>query len=74
MFTPITNCSKQLTIHSKVRESSTDYVALYEIAGVEFDQYRLNLLERNSVAPEGAVEVKLNCQQMLKYGFEVEEK
>lgn len=74
MFTPITNCSKQVTIRSKVRESATDYVALYEITEVEFDQYRLKLLERNSLAPAGLVEVKLNCQQLLKFGFEVEQK
>lgn len=74
MWTLITNCSKQLTIHSKVRESSNDYVALYEIVEVEFDKYRLTLLERNNLAPAGPVEVKLYCRQLIQYGFEVEEK
>ncbi|MEP6627810.1 MAG: hypothetical protein ABJA32_07495 [Ginsengibacter sp.] len=74
MWTLITNCARQLTIHSKVRENSENYVAVYEIAEVEFDKYNLNLLERNNIPPVEKVEVKLNCSQLIKYKFEVEEK
>jgi hypothetical protein len=74
MWTLITNCARQLTIHSKIKESSENYLAVYEIAEVEFDKYNLNLLERNNIPPLVKVEVKLNCPQLIKYGFEVEEK
>ncbi|HXS54558.1 MAG TPA: hypothetical protein VN726_00460 [Hanamia sp.] len=74
MWTLITNCARQLTIHSKIRENSENYAAVYEIAEVEFDKYNLRLLERNNVAPLEKVEVKLNCAQLIQYAFEVEEK
>jgi hypothetical protein len=74
MWTSLTNCDKQLTIHSKLREKNEDYIKLYEIAEVEFDQYKLKLLEKNNVTPEKEVEVKLNCRQLIQYGFEVEGK
>jgi len=74
MWTSLTNCDKQLTVHSKLREKNEDYIKLYEIAEVEFDQYKLKLLEKNNAAPEKEVEVKLNCGQLIQYGFEVEEK
>ena len=47
---------------------------LYEIAEVEFDRYKLKLLEKDNVAPEKQVQVKLDCLQLIQYGFEVEEK
>ena len=74
MWTPLTSCNKQLTIHSKLREKNEQHVKLYEIAEVEFDKYKLKLLEKDNVAPEKQVEVKLNCLQLIGYGFEVEEK
>ena len=74
MWTSLTNCDKQLTIHSKLREKNEDHVKLYEIVEVEFDQYKLKLLEKNDTAPEKEVEVKLSCHQLIQYGFEVEEK
>ncbi len=73
MWTSLTDCGKQLTIHSKLREKNEEYVALYEITEVEFDRYRLKLLERNNLPPDKEVEVKLNCSQLIQYNFEVEE-
>ena len=74
MWTSLTNCNKQLTIHSKLREKNEEHVKLYEIAEVEFDRYKLKLLEKDNVAPEKQVQVKLDCLQLIQYGFEVEEK
>lgn len=74
MWISLTDCGKQLTIHSKLRERNKDLVKLYEIAEVEFDQYKLKLLEKNNLPPEKEVEVKLSCSQLTGYGFEVEEK
>jgi hypothetical protein len=73
MWKPLTNCGRQLTDHSKLREKNEDYVALYEITEVEFDQYRLKLLERNNLPPAKEFEVKLSCAKLIQYGFEVEE-
>ena len=74
MWTPLTHCGKQLTIHSKVREKNDDHIGLYEIIEVEFDQYKLKLLERNNAVPSKVTEVKLSCLQLIRYGFEVEDK
>lgn len=74
MWIPLTHCGQQLTIHSKLRERNEDYVALYEIVEVEFDQYKLKLLERNNLPPDTEVEVKLSCAQLIQYNFEVEKK
>jgi hypothetical protein len=74
MWTPLTDCGRQLTIHSKIRETDENYVALYEIAEVEFDQYKLRLLERNNQPEEKTVEMKLACRQLIHYQFEVEQK
>ena len=49
-------------------------MAVYEITEVEFDKYNLTLLERNNIPPLEKVEVKLNCAQLIQYGFEVEKK
>ena len=73
MWTTLTHCGRQLTIHSKVREKKENYIGLYEIIEVEFDQYKLKLLERNNVPPAKETEVKLSCLQLIKYNFEVEE-
>ena len=69
MWILITDCGKQLTIHSKVREKHEDHITLYEIVVVESDQYKLKLLERDHTPPS---ELKLNCLQLIQYGFEVE--
>lgn len=74
MWAILNSCSRQLTIHSKLRQKSEGYEAIYEITEVEFDQYRLKLLERNGEAPLKPYEVKLSCPKLLQYGFEVEQK
>jgi hypothetical protein len=74
MWIPLNSCGRQLTIHSKLRDKNEEYIALYEITEVEFDQYSLKLLERNNIPPEKEVEVKLSCTKLIQYGFEVEEK
>lgn len=74
MWTPITDCGKQLTINSKVREKSEAHHAVYEIVEVESDQFKLKLLEKNSLPVTEEVMPVLNCMQFLKYKFEVEKK
>lgn len=74
MWKSVTSCSRQLTIHSKVRTQADNYIALYDIVEIEFDQFKLKLLERNNVPPIEAVDVTLSCTQILQYNFEVEEK
>jgi hypothetical protein len=74
MWKLLISCAQQLTIHSKVRQNTNGYTAVYEITEVEFDQYRLKLLERNGVIPVTEFEVKLSCAKLIKYGFEVEDK
>lgn len=73
MWTPLTNCNKQLTIHSKLRETDGQHVKLYEITEVEFDKYKLKLLEKDNVVSEKLVQVKLKCSQLTRFNFEVEE-
>jgi hypothetical protein len=74
MWTTITDCGKQLTIHSRVMEKNDAFTKLYEIVEVEFDQFKLNLLEKNnSPATEKAMTV-FSCSQLKKYAFEVEKK
>lgn len=74
MWTSLISCSRQLTDRSKIRERNDSHVKLYEIAEVEFDQYKLKLLEKDNVPPEIEVLVKLSCAKLIQYGFEVEEK
>lgn len=72
MWTLITDCGKQLTVNSKVRENRDGHLAVYEIAEVESDQFKLKLLERNSLPVTEEVKAVLSCIQFLQYGFEVE--
>lgn len=74
MWTLITDCNKQLTIHSKLREKNDAYTKLYEIIEVESDQYKLSLLEKNDLPQKREGNPLLNCLQLKKYAFEVEEK
>lgn len=73
MWKTITNCGKQLTIHSKVREKNDDYLKIYEIVEVEFDQYKLKLIEKNGQPADEEGRPVITCQQLKKYGFEVEQ-
>ncbi len=73
MWAPLTNCNKQLTIHSKLRETNGQHVKLYEITEVEFDKYKLKLLEKDNVVSEKLTQVKLTRSQLTRFNFEVEE-
>ncbi|MEO8961186.1 MAG: hypothetical protein ABI325_04850 [Ginsengibacter sp.] len=74
MWTLITDCGKQLTIHSKVREDHETHIVVYEIVEVESDQYKLKVIERNNSPAAQDVQYKLSCLQLKKYAFEVEQK
>jgi hypothetical protein len=75
MWKPILNCGKQLTIHSRVREKTNDSNAVYEIVKIEFDFFKLKLVERNNQqVPDAAEIIALDCKKLLEYGFEVLEK
>lgn len=72
MWTKINDCGKQLTIHSKVREVDGDQVKQYDIVEVEFDQYKLELLNTNNPVTNEKLQQVLSGEQLLQYGFEVE--
>ena len=74
MWTPITDCGKQLTVHSRVRENNDADVKVYEIAEVEFDQYKLKLIEKNNLPATEEEKLILTCFQLMQYAFEVEQK
>jgi hypothetical protein len=74
MWTLITDCGKQVTIHSKVREKDDVHIKLYEIVEVEFDQYKLKLIEKNNSPAAEEGKPVITCLQLKKYGFEVEQK
>ena len=72
MWTKLNDCGKQLTIHSKLREKDDDQVKVYEIIEVEFDQYKLELIDTNDAAIAEKLRQVLNCEQLVRHGFEVE--
>ncbi len=74
MWTIINDCGKQLTVHCKIREKVDNHFKVYEIIEVESDQYKLELIFSNNLAPAEKQHNILNCQQLLQYQFEVEEK
>ena len=71
MWTPITDCGKQLTIHSKVREIDDSNIKEYDIIEVEFDQYKLKLIQRDEPPLEKEALV-LTCDQLIQFHFEVD--
>ena len=74
MWTKISNCGKQLTLHSIVREIQDGLIKVYDIIGVEYDQYKLELKTSDDKPVAGKHRNILNGQQLLKYKFEVEVK
>ena len=72
MWTKLNDCGKQLTIHSKLREKDDNQVKVYEIIEVEFDQYKLELIDTNDPAIAEKLQQVLTCEQLVQYGFEVE--
>lgn len=73
MFIPINDCGKQLTINSTVREKDCDDTKLYRIIEIEFDQYKLELLHRNSIPEPGKLFQVLTCEQLVQFHFEVDD-
>lgn len=73
MWNLITDCGKQLTVLSTVRERVDNSFLLYKIIEVEFDQYKLELTNRDSMPVTEKIHNILNCQQLVQYHFEVEE-
>jgi len=73
MWTPISDCGKQLTVHSRVMEKNDAFIKLYEIVEVEFDQYKLKLIEKNNSPATEKARPVLSCSQLKKYAFEVEQ-
>lgn len=74
MWKLVTDCGKQLTIHSKLREKNDADIVLYDVIAVESDQYKIKVVERNNVPATEEVQYILNCKQLIKYAFEVEQK
>lgn len=74
MWTLITDCGKQLTIHSRIKEKNEAFTKVYEIVEVEFDQFKLKLIDKNNSPATEKARPVLSCSQLKKYSFEVEQK
>ena len=72
MWETITNCGKQLSVHSKVREENDGHFKIYDIVEIEFDQYKLELISRDELTPEQKLQQVLNCEQLVRYQFQVD--
>ncbi len=73
MWTPLTNCSQQIRLHSKVRERAGQYSIIYDVAEIEFDQYKLAIVSKDDVPVTDSHFNVLNCEQLLQYNFEVDD-
>lgn len=73
MWQIISDCGKQLTIHSRLRERLDNGDRLYDICEVEFDQFHLQLLNQPDKTMED-LRMVLTGDQLIEYKFEVEVK
>ena len=73
MWNLINDCGKQLTVQTTVRERVDNSFLVYKIIEVEFDQYKLELINRDNMPVEEKIHNILDCNQLLQYRFEVEE-
>jgi hypothetical protein len=73
MWKLIKDCGKHLTVETIVRERVDNSFLVYKIIEVEFDQYKLELTNRDNLPVEEKIHNILNCDQLLQYHFEVEE-
>lgn len=73
MWTPLTNCSQQLRLHSKIRERAGEYTIIYDVVTIEFDQYKLAITSKDDVPVTDSQFNVLNCEQLLHYHFEVDD-
>lgn len=71
MWTLITNCNKQLTVKSVVREKVNETYKEYVIANVEFDQFHLELSSFDGEITAKKQHNTLTCSQLKQYAFEV---
>lgn len=71
MWTLITNCDKQITVQSVVRERVNELYKEYVIANVEFDQFHLELASFDGEITAKKQHNTLTCLQLKEYGFEV---
>ncbi len=73
MWTALTNCSQQLRVHSKLRETAGQYAIIYDVATIEFDQYKLAIISKDDVPVADSEFNVLNCEQLIRYNFEVDD-
>ncbi|MEO6548045.1 MAG: hypothetical protein ABIN94_08600 [Ferruginibacter sp.] len=73
MWKVIYDCGKQLTVNAIVRETE-EQVKVYNIIEIEFDQYKLQLTSRNGEPITEVLHQTLNCEQLLQFKFEVQDK
>ena len=73
MWNLINDCGKQLTVQTTIRERVDNSFLVYKIIEVEFDQYKLELINRDNMPVEEKIHNILDCNQLLQYHFEVEE-
>jgi hypothetical protein len=73
MWNLINDCGKQLTVNTTVRERVDNSFLVYKIIEVEFDQYKLELINRDNMPVEEKLHNILDCSQLLQYHFEVQE-
>jgi hypothetical protein len=72
MWQTITNCGKQLSVQSKLRENDDGHYKVYTIIEIEFDQYKLELISRDEHPAEQKLHQVLNCEQLIRYRFQVD--
>lgn len=72
MWTKLTDCGKQLTIHSHVRENDGSHCREYKIIEAEFDQYKLELLSVDNLPPGEKTHLVFSCDQLVEHGFEIQ--
>ena len=54
-------------------EKAGEHKIIYEVATIEFDQYKLAILSKDEVpAAEGQFNV-LSCEQLLRFNFEIDD-
>lgn len=73
MWTILKDCSKQLTLHTKLRERVDEHYKVYEISEIEFDQFHLVLQSSAEIPAIEKQHIVLTCKQLYKYNFEVED-
>ena len=71
MWVTLTDCGKQLRVHTRLREKADTDIHEYKIIEVESDQYKIELVSQNGNPSVDRLHTVLNCRQMVEYHFEV---